>query len=209
MAGAAVPARPYSRPASASALRSRPTRRWCPARCWWRPSRRGSSSASERACLPGLVVPAVRCGLAAWLQAHQQSVPAAAQFWARLEWPCTHALARQARPPSALTSTALTSLVARYVGTPFPHNRKLADLGLHCYLKMLLKDNFIHADLVSSALASSPSSSSASNAAEHSASRAALRCMRAGWGHTGWVGAATDQGAPLQARPGPGHAARL
>lgn len=40
------------------------------------------------------------------------------------------------------------AITRRYVGTPFPHNRKLADLGLHCYLKMLLKDNFIHADLV-------------------------------------------------------------
>jgi hypothetical protein len=40
-------------------------------------------------------------------------------------------------------------LISSYVGTTGPHNKKLADLGLHCYLKMLLKDNFIHADLVS------------------------------------------------------------
>ena len=39
-------------------------------------------------------------------------------------------------------------LISSYVGTTGPHNKKLADLGLHCYLKMLLKDNFIHADLV-------------------------------------------------------------
>ncbi|PSC73099.1 putative serine threonine-kinase abkC [Micractinium conductrix] len=38
-------------------------------------------------------------------------------------------------------------LVSTYIGTQGKHNRKLADLGLHCYLKMLLKDNFIHADL--------------------------------------------------------------
>jgi len=37
--------------------------------------------------------------------------------------------------------------ISHYVGTPGRHNKKLADLGLHCYLKMLLKDNFIHADL--------------------------------------------------------------
>ena len=40
-------------------------------------------------------------------------------------------------------------MLRRYIGTQGKHNRKLADLGLHCYLKMLLKDNFIHADLVS------------------------------------------------------------
>lgn len=38
-------------------------------------------------------------------------------------------------------------LISKYVGTEWKYNRKLADLGMHCYLKMLLKDNFIHADL--------------------------------------------------------------
>lgn len=39
-------------------------------------------------------------------------------------------------------------LISRYVGKQGRYNRQLADLGLHCYLKMLIKDNFIHADLV-------------------------------------------------------------
>ncbi|KAI3430417.1 hypothetical protein D9Q98_005012 [Chlorella vulgaris] len=38
-------------------------------------------------------------------------------------------------------------LISKYIGTDLKYNRKLADLGLHCYLKMLMKDNFIHADL--------------------------------------------------------------
>lgn len=37
--------------------------------------------------------------------------------------------------------------ISSYVGTECRHNKKLADLGLNCYLKMLIKDNFIHADL--------------------------------------------------------------
>ena len=39
-------------------------------------------------------------------------------------------------------------LISRYVNNPGnPHNVKLAGIGLDSYLKMLLKDNFIHADL--------------------------------------------------------------
>ena len=38
-------------------------------------------------------------------------------------------------------------LISKYVGTTGQYNKKLADLGLHCYLKRLLRDNFIHADL--------------------------------------------------------------
>jgi aarF domain-containing kinase len=38
-------------------------------------------------------------------------------------------------------------LISKYVGTDWKYNKQLADLGMHCYLKMLLKDNFIHADL--------------------------------------------------------------
>ena len=39
-------------------------------------------------------------------------------------------------------------LISRYVNSPSnPHNTKLAAIGLGSYLKMLLKDNFIHADL--------------------------------------------------------------
>ena len=39
-------------------------------------------------------------------------------------------------------------LISRYVNSPSnPHNAKLAAIGLGSYLKMLLKDNFIHADL--------------------------------------------------------------
>lgn len=37
--------------------------------------------------------------------------------------------------------------ISSYVGTEFVHNKKLADLGMNCYLKMLLRDNYIHADL--------------------------------------------------------------
>jgi hypothetical protein len=45
-------------------------------------------------------------------------------------------------------------LISQYVGKQGRYNRQLADLGLHCYLKMLIKDNFIHADLVRLAPAS-------------------------------------------------------
>lgn len=37
--------------------------------------------------------------------------------------------------------------ITKYLGTDGVHNKRLADLGMNCYLKMLLKDNFIHADL--------------------------------------------------------------
>jgi aarF domain-containing kinase len=37
--------------------------------------------------------------------------------------------------------------ISSYIGGESPYNHKLADLGLTCYLKMLLNDNFIHADL--------------------------------------------------------------
>lgn len=37
--------------------------------------------------------------------------------------------------------------ISSYIGKTCPYNKKLADLGMTCYLKMLLKDNFIHADL--------------------------------------------------------------
>lgn len=38
--------------------------------------------------------------------------------------------------------------ISRYVGEPGgKYNKKLADLGMNCYLKMLLRDNFVHADL--------------------------------------------------------------
>ena len=37
--------------------------------------------------------------------------------------------------------------ISSYIGRESPYNHKLADLGLTCYLKMLLNDNFIHADL--------------------------------------------------------------
>ncbi|KAK9843517.1 hypothetical protein WJX81_006871 [Elliptochloris bilobata] len=39
-------------------------------------------------------------------------------------------------------------LISTYVNSPNNrYNKAVADLGLNCYLKMLLKDNFIHADL--------------------------------------------------------------
>lgn len=38
--------------------------------------------------------------------------------------------------------------ISRYVDAPGgKYNKKLADLGMNCYLKMLLRDNFVHADL--------------------------------------------------------------
>lgn len=37
--------------------------------------------------------------------------------------------------------------ISSYLGKQSEHNHTLANLGLTCYLKMLLKDNFIHADL--------------------------------------------------------------
>lgn len=39
-------------------------------------------------------------------------------------------------------------LISTYVNSPNNrYNKAVANLGLNCYLKMLLKDNFIHADL--------------------------------------------------------------
>lgn len=40
-------------------------------------------------------------------------------------------------------------LISTYVDKPYlPHVKTaLADLGMNCFLKMLLKDNYIHADL--------------------------------------------------------------
>lgn len=39
-------------------------------------------------------------------------------------------------------------LISTYVNSPGNrYNKAVADLGLNCYLKMLLNDNFIHADL--------------------------------------------------------------
>ena len=44
-------------------------------------------------------------------------------------------------------------LISTYVNSPNNrYNKAVADLGLNCYLKMLLKDNFIHADLHPGAL---------------------------------------------------------
>lgn len=37
--------------------------------------------------------------------------------------------------------------ISAYVKNPGRHTRPLADLGMNCYLKMLLKDNFVHADM--------------------------------------------------------------
>ncbi|WPT16591.1 Putative serine/threonine-protein kinase abkC [Picochlorum sp. SENEW3] len=37
--------------------------------------------------------------------------------------------------------------ISSYLGKECPHNNTLANLGMTCYLKMLLNDNFIHADL--------------------------------------------------------------
>lgn len=37
--------------------------------------------------------------------------------------------------------------ISAYVRNPGKHTRPLADLGMNCYLKMLLKDNFVHADM--------------------------------------------------------------
>ena len=37
--------------------------------------------------------------------------------------------------------------ISTYLGTEGTHNKRLAQLGMTCYLKMLPRDNFIHADL--------------------------------------------------------------
>lgn len=37
--------------------------------------------------------------------------------------------------------------ISEYLKGPCPHNKILAGLGVSCYLKMLLRDNYIHADL--------------------------------------------------------------
>ena len=37
--------------------------------------------------------------------------------------------------------------ISEYLGRKCPHNKILAGLGVNCYLKMLLRDNYIHADL--------------------------------------------------------------
>jgi hypothetical protein len=65
----------------------------------------------------------------------------------------THSLVQPAAPPLVSSEVLVETfeegeLISKYIGTDLKYNRKLADLGLHCYLKMLMKDNFIHADLV-------------------------------------------------------------
>jgi len=37
--------------------------------------------------------------------------------------------------------------ISKYLNTQYEHNKRLAYLGMSCYLKMLLRDNYIHADL--------------------------------------------------------------
>ena len=37
--------------------------------------------------------------------------------------------------------------ISKYIGKEGPHNKRLANLGMSCYMKMLLVDNLIHADL--------------------------------------------------------------
>jgi aarF domain-containing kinase len=37
--------------------------------------------------------------------------------------------------------------ISKYLNTEYAHNKRLAYLGMSCYLKMLLRDNYIHADL--------------------------------------------------------------
>jgi aarF domain-containing kinase len=37
--------------------------------------------------------------------------------------------------------------ISKYLNTEYAHNKRLASLGMSCYLKMLLRDNYIHADL--------------------------------------------------------------
>lgn len=55
--------------------------------------------------------------------------------------------------PAMVSSTVLVETfeegehISKYVGTEYPFNKRLADLGMNCYFKMLLRDNFIHADL--------------------------------------------------------------
>lgn len=55
--------------------------------------------------------------------------------------------------PAMVTSNVLVETfeegehISKYVGTEYPFNKRLADLGMNCYFKMLLRDNFIHADL--------------------------------------------------------------
>lgn len=55
--------------------------------------------------------------------------------------------------PSLVTSDVLVESfeegehISKYLNTDYAHNKRLAYLGMSCYLKMLLRDNYIHADL--------------------------------------------------------------
>jgi len=65
-------------------------------------------------------------------------------------------------------------LISTYVNSPGNrYNKAVADLGLNCYLKMLLNDNFIHADLHPGAPARP---SVAGNAASSTACQSLLTC---------------------------------
>lgn len=57
-----------------------------------------------------------------------------------------------AAPPLVTSDVLVESFeegdhISSYLGTDGAHNKRLAYLGMTCYLKMLLRDNFIHADL--------------------------------------------------------------
>jgi predicted unusual protein kinase regulating ubiquinone biosynthesis (AarF/ABC1/UbiB family) len=48
---------------------------------------------------------------------------------------------------SSVTHAAAGESVAKYIREPSPFNTQIVALGVDCYLKMLLADNFVHTDL--------------------------------------------------------------
>lgn len=75
-----------------------------------------------------------------------------AKFGANFKWYSGIRFPRPAAAPLVAEDVLVESFekgdhISTYIGADTPHNKRLAGLGLGCYLKMLLKDNFIHADL--------------------------------------------------------------
>lgn len=75
-----------------------------------------------------------------------------ARFGANFKWWRGVRFPRPAASPLVaedvlVESFELGDTINNYIGADTPHNRRLAGIGLGSYLKMLLRDNFIHADL--------------------------------------------------------------
>jgi len=75
-----------------------------------------------------------------------------ARFGANFKWWGGVRFPRPAASPLVAEDVLVESFeqgdtINNYIGADTPHNRRLAGIGLGSYLKMLLRDNFIHADL--------------------------------------------------------------